>query len=146
MTSTEYIEYFEEDEIKREQSESKKNAKDCVREKEKKINCNQCEKQYAEKSDMKRHILAVHEDIKYPCDHCKYQASRQGDLKRHIQSVHNGIKYPCGQCELLASSKGHLTRHEKHQHSVTNSFRSKLKCPLCKDGKVYFDQKTNYFE
>ena len=43
MTSTEYIEYFEEDEIKREQSESKQNAKDCVREKEKKINCNQCE-------------------------------------------------------------------------------------------------------
>ena len=37
MTSTEYMEYFEEDEIKIEKLASKQNVKDCVREKEKRF-------------------------------------------------------------------------------------------------------------
>ena len=48
-----------------------------------------------------RHILSVHEGVKYDCNQCDFRATRRGILTCHIQSVHEGVKYECNQCALM---------------------------------------------
>ena len=42
--------------------------------------------QFSAKGDLKRHIEAVHEKVKYPCDQCEYKFTTNGSLKTHIKS------------------------------------------------------------
>ena len=48
----------------------------------------------------------IHEGIKYECDQCDYQAAQQTNLKTHTMSVHEGSKYQCDLCEFKATQKG----------------------------------------
>ena len=78
--------------------------------------CNQCDKQYSDKSNLTKHIQSKHEGIKYACYECDYQATRQDNLTSHIQSVHEGVKYACNQCEYKATQKTNLRTHIKKKH------------------------------
>ena len=40
-----------------------------------------------------------HEGIKHNCDQCDFQASEKSNLRVHIKSKHDGTKYPCDQCD-----------------------------------------------
>ena len=35
------------------------------------------------------------------CNQCKFAAIHINDLKRHMEAKHEGIRYPCDQCEYL---------------------------------------------
>ena len=120
MENTEYIEYFEED-IKMEIADE---VKPYI------VNpvCEICRKHFKSKSLLKKHIKAVHQEIKYPCTQCEYRASTKGNLKSHIrslkthiESVHEKVKYPCDQCEYKATTKGSLKKHIKSIHEKVES-------------------------
>ena len=50
---------------------------------------------FRQKGDLKKHIMSVHENVKYPCDQCAFKAAEKGYLKRHKMSVHVKVKYHC---------------------------------------------------
>ena len=81
-----------------------------------KYRCDQCDKQYSDKSNLTKHIQSKHEGIKYACYECDYQATRQDNLTSHIQSLHEGVKYACNQCEYKATQKTNLRTHIKKKH------------------------------
>ena len=55
----------------------------------------QFESKPTQKYDLKKHIMSVHENVKYPCDECAFKAAEKGYLKRHKMSVHVKVKYHC---------------------------------------------------
>ena len=52
--------------------------------------CSQCDKQYTDRSHLRRHFQSIHEGVKYACNQCNQQYSQQSDLTTHIQSKHEG--------------------------------------------------------
>ena len=98
------------------------------------------------KADVKKHVLSVHQGVRYPCDQCDYQATEKRHLKRHVQihcgkaikqfpcdlcdysatetrylklhtdSVHNGILYPCSDCDYKATVPKDLKIHRDSIH------------------------------
>lgn len=78
-----------------------------------KFECEQCGKEYSSKSDLTRHIRAVHLKLKpYGCNQCDYKCSYKGHLNQHIKSVHSKIKdFECNQCDAKFPSNGKLQRH-----------------------------------
>jgi len=55
----------------------------------KKFSCEKCDYRTRSRGDMKKHVLAIHEGVRYPCDQCSYRATQQGHLKLHKKSKHN---------------------------------------------------------
>ena len=55
--------------------------------------CNLCDYQATQQSNLRTHIKSVHEGVKYACNLCDYQAKIQTNLTVHIQSIHEGVKY-----------------------------------------------------
>ena len=106
MTSIEVGKCFEEDDFVEniENVGEKKHNKDCII----------CGKKSLK--NLKRHVQAAHEHIKYSCNQCDYQATQKGHVKTHIQSVHEKIKYSCNQCDYQATEKGSLKRHIQSVH------------------------------
>ena len=56
----------------------------------------------------KRHIDAVHGDVRYSCDQCDYKSKWKGHLKKHIDSVYGEVRYSCDQCDFFSKRKGNL--------------------------------------
>ena len=49
--------------------------------------CNQCDKQFTTQGNLKTHIEAKHEGVKYACNQCDYQGSNEA-LRYHIKAKH----------------------------------------------------------
>ena len=56
--------------------------------------CEICGKDFTVKGDMKKHILFVHEGIKYPCSECPREFPTPSKQKRHFEQVHLGKLIP----------------------------------------------------
>ena len=52
--------------------------------------CEICGKDFTVKGDMKKHVLFVHEGIKYPCSECPREFPTPSKQKRHFEQVHLG--------------------------------------------------------
>ena len=92
--------------------------------------CDQCEdKCFATKSDLKRHIKAVHNKIKdHHCDVCEASFSTNGDLKVHIKRAHLKIKdHHCPDCKVSFCTGYELKRHIKTIHLKIKDHH----CPNC---------------
>ncbi len=71
--------------------------------------CPNCNRAYAHKSGLYRHIREKHtvQDKKYKCQQCKCEYTRKYGLKKHIDAKHNpdiegGVKkYICTQCPKI---------------------------------------------
>ena len=63
--------------------------------------CTLCESGFLRKSDLKKHIEAVHAGIKpHQCPSCESSFSQKCNMKRHIASTHEGIRpYKCSFCD-----------------------------------------------
>lgn len=53
-----------------------------------KFQCNQCDKQYADKKSLFRHVKTFHDGMTYPCDECNYNGNTKFHLNRHKNSKH----------------------------------------------------------
>ena len=82
--------------------------------------CSQCDKQYFDRSSLRKHIQSKHEGVKYACNQCEYQATQQNNLKTHIHSVHEKVKYACDQCDYQATRPDHLKSHLMRKHILRN--------------------------
>ena len=49
------------------------------------------------------------------CEECDYETVDMSNLKKHVKSVHQGIKYPCQQC-VYKGSKENLKKHISAMH------------------------------
>lgn len=61
---------------------------------------------------------------KFACEKCTYRSRTKGDLKKHVLAIHEGVRYPCDQCNYKATQTVHLKLHKKtqHPHSCTVEF------------------------
>ena len=94
------------------------------------IQCDLCTYVTSRIGNMKRHVSAAHQGIRYPCPLCSYRAPDKGSLMRHRRGVHEGVKFNCDFCPYSASQKGNLKKHVEMKHPD-----QEYSCPYC-DFKV----------
>lgn len=76
--------------------------------------------------DMRLHIKAAHEGIKYDCDHCDYQSGYKNLLRAHIKRVHELYRHKCSFCDELFSYSDHLRDHIRVVHEGVH-----FVCQIC---------------
>ena len=83
-----------------------------------KYNCNVCNKSFAFKTGLSRHIKVVHEGIKkYECETCNKVFAQSEHLNSHQSAVHEGIKkYECKTCDKAFSQLHSLKDHQLAIH------------------------------
>jgi len=93
---------------------------------DKRFDCPQCNFNSKRPSDLRRHIDAVHLEIKYMCETCDYSSKDKWRLKTHQNFAHKGIKFSCKLCEYHAKSNSRLKNHFKFEHGGC-----RFECPHC---------------
>ena len=88
--------------------------------------CDQCEKDFTTKSNLKRHIKE-HNSCPQKCNQCGSISKTMKMLKLHITNVHSEKRLKCDQCEKRFPTIGRLNHHKKAVH-VLKTF----KCDQCK--------------
>ena len=84
------------------------------------VSCDLCTYSTARMGNMRRHVLAVHQGVRFPCNLCNYRAPDKGSLLRHTRGVHQGIRYYCDFCPYSATQKGNLKKHQEMKHKDNN--------------------------
>lgn len=54
-----------------------------------------CQQEFLSQTNLKQHILSVHEDITYQFNKCIKQYTQKQNLKKHTESVHEQVKFSC---------------------------------------------------
>ena len=99
-----------------------------IKESNKDTQCDQCDYNPTDKSNLSKHKKVVHEGLRFPCNFCEYTSTCRSALKDHISSIHEGIKHQCHQCEKQFSKSQILNRHIREFHE---GIRMKVKCEFC---------------
>ena len=55
---------------------------------------------------------------KFPCDRCGYETTLLNNLKTHIMAKHEGVKFECEQCPKSFANQPNLIRHRRSVHIV----------------------------
>ena len=50
--------------------------------------CQVCEKHFHNKGNLKKHVLAIHENVKHACQFCSFQTGFAANLKNHVRNKH----------------------------------------------------------
>ena len=90
---------------------------------EKHFGCDQCEKSFAAKSKLKRHMLYHSGEKPFGCDYCKKRFFENNALIRHLKRHAGEKRYACDQCDKRFSVKCNLNRH-----ILTHSKREIFSC------------------
>ena len=93
---------------------------------EEEVQCDLCTYVTSRVGNMRRHVSASHQGIRFPCELCNYRAPDKGSLMRHTRGVHEGIKFYCDFCSYSASQKGNLKKHVEMKHPD-----KEYACPYC---------------
>ena len=97
-----------------------------VHEKEKKFYCNECDKGFFRKKDLKNHEQLHSGKSNYNCDICNKSFSHISNLNRH-KRLHTNIKlYCCNICNKRFTQSSTLQRHKRIHKSETRA-----KCTIC---------------
>ena len=56
----------------------------------------------------------------HKCDKCNYQSTKAFNVKKHIAAIHDGVRYPCQFCSYKATESGHLKKHIRAKHTQKN--------------------------
>ena len=80
--------------------------------------CNECDYTATHAGNLKIHVMAKHEGIRYNCDECDHVATQPGSLKVHVMAKHRGIRFLCDICEYKGTTKGNTNMHMKRKHSL----------------------------
>ena len=94
--------------------------------------CKHCDAQYRSTRSLRKHIQAIHSEVKYKCSHCEYEACRLDNLKLHIQAVHEKLRYQCPLCSYYVSRVSRLKEHIALKHDSQISLRvDNQRTPFC---------------
>ena len=99
-------------------SEKKPNKKKYER---KLLKCEKCPYSTRTSSHMKRHVMALHDNIDpfLFCGACEFSTKFKHSLDNHYKAVHLKLKlFGCQLCEYKAVEKCHLRRHAKRRHNT----------------------------
>ena len=80
------------------------------------IKCPQCDSTFGYQMDMKRHVKAVHEGIKYTCEQCDFKSGYKNMLRLHIKKVHELYRHKCSLCDELFTYSDRLRDHIRVVH------------------------------
>jgi len=86
--------------------------------------CQECDKTYSRKYELKKHAESVHRLIKYKCDVCDEYFAWKRSLNRHLESVHKQNIYKCDVCTKTYSRKNNLEIHIRTAHMESESEKS----------------------
>ena len=97
--------------------------------------CDICKKVYTQKSHLRQHVRAVHEQVKdHKCNFCGRAFFRKMHFKRHMQTMHMDIhvyqQVTCGSCGKQFKSTTALYKHNRVVHLGIKPARS-LFCDEC---------------
>ena len=97
--------------------------------KKKLYKCSDCEKQFKNACDLKRHLVVHSKEKNFLCEHCNTTFTMKQNLLRHIQMQHNEEaleRYKCQYCGNDFKDKSSLKTHEsKHFEAKPHQ------CPNC---------------
>ncbi|XP_023326693.1 RE1-silencing transcription factor B isoform X4 [Eurytemora carolleeae] len=82
------------------------------------FSCDRCSFVALHNSTLYSHMKSKHLGVRYPCDECDYLATSLCHIKRHKLNIHNGSRYPCNICEYIAKDTSNLRRHVRKVHKV----------------------------
>ena len=88
--------------------------------------CPHCDYIAKHRSNVQKHINAIHKGLKLQCPHCEYTATTNYYLNGHIKTIHEGKNYPCPYCDYKAKWKVNLTIHISSVHEGKS-----FPCPFC---------------
>ena len=115
--------YFNEiDELKQHIDAIHRTTKPVHEKEEKRFKCSWCESKFSRTSDLRRHILFVHEKKQqFQCDHCEKSFIKGSHLKGHVEAVHEGKKpYECNICDYKSAKNSDIKRHIQSVHEGAN--------------------------
>ena len=83
------------------------------------MKCNECNKIFTEKSNLKRHIKThiKSSDEQFSCSICKKTFNRSDVLKQHLRT-HEEPEFQCTHCKEYFSTKYNLERHLESNHKI----------------------------
>lgn len=93
---------------------------------ERKFKCQMCNKSFDHKSNLRRHIVSIHDKVKkFKCKLCAQMYRYKWNLKYHVKQ-HKGPKiYTCYKCNKAFALKSNLVKHIKHHLEDVNQ------CKIC---------------
>ena len=56
-----------------------------------KFQCQQCDKTYSDRSNLRQHNMSKHDGVKYACNQCDYQATTQKHKHTHTHTHTHSI-------------------------------------------------------
>ena len=56
--------------------------------------CRTCNKNFTTKTNLKAHMLSIHNGVKHECRYCPYKSGFKQNLRKHIQNKHNTNTLP----------------------------------------------------
>ena len=81
-----------------------------------KYKCNYCDYQATQKSHLKSHAAALHQQLVFCCDMCDFQSKWKSRMMAHTRAKHMGIFLFCDHCEFKTVEKHSLKVHIKKKH------------------------------
>uniref|UniRef100_A0A336LRP4 CSON002251 protein n=1 Tax=Culicoides sonorensis TaxID=179676 RepID=A0A336LRP4_CULSO len=88
--------------------------------------CEMCDKIFARKDYLKKHMICHDEIKRFKCEHCNRSYARNNALKFHVLTAHTTRQeFDCS-CGKTFSTSQSLARHQ-----VTHSAKKSLKCLIC---------------
>ena len=83
----------------------------------------QCSDEFKSNENLKRHILSIHDNVKYNCNFCVETYTQVSNLKQHIHAVHEGVSYECDECDYKAVAEKRGNKTTKSQETCINKAR-----------------------
>ena len=78
--------------------------------------CNYCDYQATQRSHLKCHMAALHQQLVFCCDMCDFQSKWKSRMMAHTRAKHMGIFLFCDHCEFKTVEKHSLRVHVKKKH------------------------------
>ena len=78
--------------------------------------CNYCDYQATQRSHLKSHMAALHQQLVFCCDMCDFQSRWKSRMMAHTRAKHMGIFLFCDHCEFKTVEKHSLKVHIKKKH------------------------------
>jgi len=99
--------------------------------------CDICGKTFSFPSNLKRHMMSIHDKSKFQCNQCDKHFSFASNLRRHVLSIHETKKtacrttYPCNHCSKEFLYAANVKRHVEYTHEIPNGESRSFHCDLC---------------